>query len=344
MAGILDKKSRLIDYKLTEHGRKQTASGNISFKYYTFSDNSIVYHEKLHDKDRASDSEFFYLPFEITTDPGFYVNPEYSLTNELSYEENNNSFFEINDVHNTFQTTIENLKDQKYLYTKKIKSNSIFENINNFIFTNAYEKDLYDFIDDTFIRKYPTVDFFAENIKNLQSVDRDDRFKDTLKYKKMSPIDLDGNNIISNTPQSYEYDVNCIYKSLTLNMDFSPETSKDKIISKVISAIEENKEKFHYLNYELSSKNFKSNDEYLFEMHEKIDENTFKKIPFYKLGSFFDVDKNRNVDIYLIGKFIQKDINDESFNIENNTTYVNNIDKYYFINMFTLVIEKWLIY
>ena len=36
MAGFLNKKDRLIDYKLTENGRKQLASGDIRFKYYNW--------------------------------------------------------------------------------------------------------------------------------------------------------------------------------------------------------------------------------------------------------------------------------------------------------------------
>ena len=60
MSGILNKKNRIIDYKLTENGRKQIQNGDINFKYYTLSDSSIVYHEKNTTNDfKVSDSEFF---------------------------------------------------------------------------------------------------------------------------------------------------------------------------------------------------------------------------------------------------------------------------------------------
>ena len=340
MAGILNKKSRLIDYKLTEHGRKQIASGDISFKYYNFSDSSIVYHEKLNTIDKISDSEYYYLPFEATTDPGFYVNPEYSLSDALSYEDTNDSFFEVSDMHNVFQTTIENIIDKKYLTTKKRKSNLIFENINEFVFENITIKENYDFVDETFIRKYPTVSSLVENVNNLIPVRYDKRFKDTLKYKMMAPLNKKGESLIRNTSQDYNYKVNCLYKSLTLNADFSAENSKDRLVTKIINSIQKNKKHFHYLKYDLSPKNAKENDSFMFEMHELIDSENFTKIPFVKVGSFFDFEKNRYLDVYLIGKFIKKKIEDEVYNVENNTTKINNIDEYYFINMFTLVVEK----
>ena len=85
MAGFLNKKDRLIDYKLTENGRKQLASGDIRFKYYTFSDRSIKYESVIKNNKIVSDSEFYYLPFEVTTDPGLFNNTEYYLSNELTF-------------------------------------------------------------------------------------------------------------------------------------------------------------------------------------------------------------------------------------------------------------------
>ena len=58
MAGFLDKKKRLIDYKLTEHGRSQLSTGDIRFKYYTFTDRSIVYSEEKSELDRFLDQGY----------------------------------------------------------------------------------------------------------------------------------------------------------------------------------------------------------------------------------------------------------------------------------------------
>ena len=52
MSGILDRKSRIIDYSLTENGRSQIQTGDIRFVYATASDKSILY-EKDFEKSKC---------------------------------------------------------------------------------------------------------------------------------------------------------------------------------------------------------------------------------------------------------------------------------------------------
>ena len=94
------------------------------------------------------------------------------------------------------------------------------------------------------------------------------------------------------------------------------------------------------MTYEIDSRFYSNSDNFTFEMHEvKIDDNSLKKLPFVNLGSFFDKTKNRFLNIYLIGKFIKNNKLNELTNNENNTTIINNINEYHFINLFTLVVE-----
>ena len=55
MSGILDKKSRIIDFTITENGRSQIESGDIRYKFASLSDSSIIY-----TKDQLSKSKNFY--------------------------------------------------------------------------------------------------------------------------------------------------------------------------------------------------------------------------------------------------------------------------------------------
>ena len=43
MSGILDKKSRIIDFVITRNGKEQIENGDIRFKFATLSDKSIIY-------------------------------------------------------------------------------------------------------------------------------------------------------------------------------------------------------------------------------------------------------------------------------------------------------------
>ena len=134
MAGILDKKSRLIDYKLTENGRRQLSQGDIRFKYFTFSDRSIVYHSYKKDGIDVSNSNFYYLPLEVSTDPGIYYNNEYFLSSELTFNNTNDNIFNLQ---TSTKTLSELLKSQNILTNKKsINSGELPRK--NIVFSNSF--------------------------------------------------------------------------------------------------------------------------------------------------------------------------------------------------------------
>jgi len=88
MAGFLDKKKRLIDYKLSEAGREKLSTGNLDFAYYTFSDRSIVYSQNLTGSNGSikSDSLESFVPFEADSHFKLKLNPDFSLNSTLAFE------------------------------------------------------------------------------------------------------------------------------------------------------------------------------------------------------------------------------------------------------------------
>jgi hypothetical protein len=344
MAGFLDKKKRLIDYKLTEHGRRQMSTGDIRFKYYTFSDKSIVYsHEKSSIDGKISDSEFYYLPYEVSTDPGMYYNPEFYLSNEVTtFNPEDYKIYSINS--NLSQKTLaQNFSKSNYISTKRLAN----KNVDNekIVLDSFYTPDIFDFVDQTFTRKYPTILYFKENVDNLSSVKNDYRFIDYLKFKKLDPINSSNQRMTQNqelSPDSLlevpRNPINYIFKTLDLNNEISLEDNRDEVISKVVSLLSKNKQKMFYLEYDLNKSFLKSNDQFTFELH-KVKDDAIDKLPFINLGKIYDRFNQRYINVFLIGKFIKKELRDESINIENNTTIIDISSDYYFINLFTLVVE-----
>jgi len=335
MAGFLNKKDRLIDYKLTENGRKQLASGDIRFKYYTFSDRSINYEASIQDNKIVSDSEFYYLPFEVTTNPGLVNNPEYYLSSELTFDNIENNLFQTN---RTQSTLAEILSSQRYLTTKKITNNSVVEN-NGLSFSNIKFRSEIDFIDSQLTRRYPTIKFVEESVKNLKSVKKDKRFSDYIKNKKLIPQSSLGNEIIEDIEKSNVSSIDFIFKTLDLKNNIKATDSRKDVIIKSVNKIEENKDKIFCFDFELNNSYMSNNDVFSFEIHNIDSQDKLKKLPVVNLGNFFDNKKGRYVNVYLIGKFFKKNEIKEVINKENKTYQFEEISDYYFINLFTLVAE-----
>jgi hypothetical protein len=344
MAGFLDKKKRLIDYKLTEHGRSQLSTGDIRFKYYAFTDSSIVYNKELSVLDslipNIPESEFFYLPTEVSTDPGMYYNPEFYLSNEAIYDNyENDSIFNFTRTQKTFA---ENFSSSEYI-SDRVLANKNLDN-NSLTLESSDLPDSFDFIDETYSRKYPTVHYLKENVENLPEVKKDYRFSNYLKFKRLDPIDSQGNILGSQSEDGFVTDssprnpIHFIYKTLDFKNEIFIGDEREDAIAKVVNLLSKNRDKLFYLDYNLDNSFSRANDNYVFEMH-KIKDNNLSKLPFINLGRIFDKFNQKFVKVFLIGKFIKKEVVKESFNLENNTTIVDLSNDYYFVNLFTLVIE-----
>jgi hypothetical protein len=336
MAGILNKKDRLIDYKLTEHGRRQLMSGDIRFKYYTFSDRSIFYETNNIEGRKISDSEFYYLPFEVTTDPGLYVNPEYYLSSELTFDNADDNIFNLRTTQKTLSETLES---KKYLSVQKIINSGGLEKNENFVFERIKTQDTIDFLNQTNSRRYPTVVSLVENVSNLNKVKKDKRFSGFLKNKLLKPINTDGSDIVSGEEEKpYKNSLDFIFKTLDIKSNIQSGDDRDSAVIKAINLLNKNQDKVFAFDYTLNKNFLTSNDIFSFELHE-IKNEKLKKLSFVNLGEFFDKSSNNYKSVYLIGKFINETRVENMLNRENNTENRNVLSNYYFINMFTLVVE-----
>ena len=336
MAGFLDKKKRILDYKLTENGRMQMSSGDIRFKYYTFSDRSIFYEEDVSKPGKVSSSEFYYLPFEVSQDPGVVLNPEYYLSSVLTYDKPEDSFFSIK---TTQQTLVKSLLSKQQLSTKEL-TNASEQTLSDFKFDFIDTAESFDFLNETRTRKYPTVKFLKESIANIKSVKEDARFKEVLKFKKLIPKNIDNSNILQDSEELIQTNpLEFIFKSLDIKNNILNSDSREDAIVKALRAIEKNKSThFHKLEYDIDLSTIKNSDLFHFEMHE-VKNNVLSKLPFVKIGKFYDSSKNKFVEVFLIGKFMLNNRVEENFSIENRTLTRNLISDYHFINLFTLVLE-----
>ena len=66
MAGILNSKTRVIDFIITDQGREQAAQGELQIKYASFTDRDTFYSEDLGGVAQAADSRIF---FEASSRP-----------------------------------------------------------------------------------------------------------------------------------------------------------------------------------------------------------------------------------------------------------------------------------
>ena len=99
MAGILDRKNRVIDFILTPEGYKQMSLHDIRFKYATFSDNSTIYHSN-EENEFLSGSHNFRL--EASNNTLDLVNPEIDLNRggifNLDLSTEDSSLFTVQDL------------------------------------------------------------------------------------------------------------------------------------------------------------------------------------------------------------------------------------------------------
>ena len=314
MAGFLDRKNRLIDFKLTHDGKSQLSNGNdLRFKYYTFSDSSIVYHEN-HDSlkdEKISNSEEFFLPFENDSEVSIKANPELYLDGKVSYDNR--------DVNIVFKNNSTNISLSDFLIQKKYldkKTLSIIEN-NEILFSSKEEFDSFNFVNNVNIRSYPTIKFLSEDISNLDEMLYDKRFLDKTRFKTLVPINTDGSQVDIEQKETKEnFNVNFLFKTFDdPRLNLLESDSKNESINKMLNALENNTKVF-FQRYNINQDFQKQEDAYI-----------------------IDPSSGRQRSIYLIGKIILTRKITDSVNAENRQFIYNVDNDYCFISMFTMVVE-----
>jgi hypothetical protein len=338
MAGFLDKKKRLIDYKLTELGREKMSLGNLDFSYYTFSDRSISYSKRLDQdnsfniSDSLDSSNANFIPLETTSNEGIRLNPEISLNEILSYENLSSSkFYDI--VASTNKTLSEKIESSRLIdnltIQNKIERDFVF-------FSHKDVKSTYDFKDFNFLSQYPTIKFPIENIGNIPTVKNDKRFNSFLKHKKMVPVNISNNPV--DVLEEETNDLDLLFKNLEIeNLKLEGLEEREKVITTIIEALEGDEE-IYKLKYILAEDFIKDSDNFLFELH-SVKENNLEKLAFVKVGSFISDLSQKQYTIYIIGKIVKSIQRSRDFNKENRVLTQDISQDYSFINLFTLVIE-----
>lgn len=337
MAGFLDKKNRLIDFKLTHDGKSQLSNGNdLRFKYYTFSDSSIVYHENydaLNDE-KISNSEEFFLPFENDSEISIKANPELYLDGKVSYDNR--------DANIVFKNNATNISLSDFLIQKKYldkKSFNIIES-NEILFSSKEESRQFDFVSETNIQNYPTIKYLSEDISNLDEMLYDKRFLDKTRFKTLIPINTDGSQVDIEKKETKEnFNVNFLFKTFDdPRLNLLESDSKNESINKVLNALENNPKVF-FQRYNINQDFQKQEDAYIFELHEVLSNNNLDKLVFIRLDDIIDPSSGRQRSIYLIGKIILSRKITDSVNAENRQFIYNVDNDYCFISMFTMVVE-----
>lgn len=337
MSGFLDKKKRLIDYKLTEFGREKLSKGELRFEYYTFSDRSIVYSQSLTDSyDYAfSDSLDGYIPFEANSKTGLIINPEFVL-NDIMEQENTSLTRQYDIIRDTNKTLSDYISSNLYLDTKTI-DNKI--NRSEIVFSKLINDKVYDFNNPSFISRYPTIKFLTENIDAIKNIKDDKRLSFFTRNKKLVPINFDGSllediEINDFTPSGF------VFNHLELNnIEFNNVTNREEAISKIVKALKNNNDKLFKLEYHFLEDDQKEEDLYMFELHSIIDENNLNKIACVNLGKFIDKETQNNFEVYLFGKLLKSVDKSIDFNTYNRTQIFEINKDYMFINIFTMVVE-----
>lgn len=341
MAGFLDKKNRLIDFKLTYDGRSQLSNGNdLRFKYYTFSDSSIVYHEN-HDSlndEKISNSENFFLPFENDSEVSIKANPELYLDGKVNYDNR--------DANIVFKNKSTNISLSDFLIQKKYldkKTLNIVES-NEILFSSKEEFSSFDFVNNTNIQSYPTIKYLSEDISNLDEMLYDKRFLNKTRFKTLIPINTDGSQIDSEQKETKEsFNINFLFKTFDdPRLSLLESDSKNEVINKILNALENNPNIF-FQRYNLNQDFQKQEDAYIFELHEVLEESTgnksLDKLVFIRLDDVIDPSSGKQRSVYLIGKLILFRNITDSVSAENRQFIYNVDNDYCFISMFTMVVE-----
>lgn len=344
MAGILDKKERVIDYKITVNGRSQIQNGDIRFVYATFSDSSIVYNEldkSSTDSKRRISDELNYLPFEVTSKVNDELNPEFDLTNFIKSSED--AFLRVDSAVNdlTFDNAIQEIKNseeknnnvslsRKLLNLKYLDTQSNFE-VEEISFVNQDDidnKKSFTFYSNQ--TRYPTLYNSVQDYNELNTLIEDKRLSRKTNFKKLIPISSQNVALYNEddykrsfTDQPDEFyvvkDYNKIVNTIT------DEDSPEDAIAKTIKNFMANPRLY---KKEYSLKDFNKNDVFIFNMYEHSlaqegnsnnnGENkkfSINKLSFIDLGEIFDKKEGKNKRIFLIGKII-KSRNENNIDID----------------------------
>lgn len=363
MSGILDKKSRVIDFVITENGRSQMQSGDIRYRFATISDKSIVY-TKDHELSKTkkadiTDSEKHFLPLEASASLNDEINKEFDLRNY--FLNGNNDILNVENFQNStdFDTSVNQfiaelstgnyLKSLSYLTTSSV----INKETNLKFFDSGYLNNDLDF--ESNINLYDTISAVNVQKRNIPVIALDKRFSHKNNFLYLPPVDLNGEDLYQKenfkniNDLEEENTSGFLFSSYNKLKDNDEVQTRDLEIIKVLRNLEKNNDILKRV-YKLEDNT--DINTFLFEMFEvKSIKNKIEKLNFIKIGSFYDRKSLTTKRVYLVGKIIDTrdsaedldvlfNFNNGNINLDNSDNNTFAISSYFsFINLFTLVVE-----
>ena len=366
MAGIIDRKSQIIDYTLTENGRSQIQSGDIRFVFASVSDKSILYEKDfeksiLNSEDVATTNN--YIPFEVDTKTFSNINNEFDLDKTFTITNSNllNTIrSENSEYSNVSFDQAANIFLEKNCIGSSLKnlgliSQKTFLNSTglSFVEIGNLSSD-FDFKDVNLITRYPTIKSLTAVPKDMVTISLDKRFENKTNFMKLVPKTIDGNNLYDESffiKDQAEYKNVCIesiYKTINTQLDYENISNRNDLILKVLDYIEKNNDiqKREYIVKQSSER-----DSFIFNMYEANEQSDkIEKLAIIDLGRLFNNENGKSKKVYLAGKIINtkddsKDLEEiYTFNqgeILKNTNNTNfSVSAYYsFVCLFTIVLE-----
>lgn len=341
MSGFLEKNKRLVDYKITNFGREKLSEGGLDLKYYSFSDSSIVYSENTLSEKSFKVSELSnFLPFEVDVSVTNIINPEYTLSSVLTFEDSdNNILFKNKSLNSTNDTLSGHLTRLKLLDNKTLISKNDNREIS---FDYKLERDEFDFKNN--INAYTTIKSNQVSLRNIEYIAKDKRFSEKTRNKFLPPKGSfkEASKEEKNPMSSNKSGV--LFKSFKTNDTIPDFLNRENFVVEMTRLLRKT-DNIIKLDYVLNEEKKLDEDVFLFEIHKVINntntsgENTLEKLSFVDLGEFYDEIEYNFKRIFLIGKFfLSRNVKDE-INEENKRKRFEINNDYSFVNMFTLVVE-----
>ena len=363
MSGILDKKSRIIDFVITENGRSQMQSGDIRYRFATISDKSIVY-TKDHDlsktkKSDITDSEKHFLPLEVSSSLNDEINKEFDLRNY--FLNSNNDILNVESFQNSSQFDITvnqfitDLSTGSYLKSLSyLTTNSVINKESKLkFFDSGYLNNELDF--NFNINLYDTMSSVDVQKRNIPVIALDKRFSHKNNFLYLPPVNTNGEDLYQKenfkniNDLEEENTSGFLFTSYNKLKDNDEVQRRDVEIIKVLRSLEKNNDILKRV-YKLEDNT--DINSFLFEIFEvKNRTNKIEKLSFIKAGDFYDRKSLSTKRVYLVGKIIDTRENSEDldvlFNFNNGNVNLDNTDNntfaissyFSFINLFTLVVE-----
>lgn len=309
MAGILDKKSRFIDYKLSVDGRSQLANNDIRFVYASFSDRSILYEK---DYDASKEIKFNvsltqnYLPLESSPKNYFEINKEFDL--KTLYNTSLSRTFSFNDFEKS-KSLAENLSSLSLISNRKrIQSNRFTLNNTGFL------KDTFDF--SMYLNNsgnnYPTLKASNVNVSSLSTIAFDKRFSHKNNAKQLIPVGSN-NQLLYNEENFDNFEkslaqnkggLGFLINKISKFISIDDANDRDKSILDALKEIDKIT-KIEKNVFELDE--YHENVNVFFEMFEVLSDGSEEKLNslhFIDLGEVYSTSTRSSKHVYLIGKII----------------------------------------